>query len=114
MSVAGFDRGDKSRIAGVLIWLSSLQKASGGRRLPLVVEVVQNGADGNHDASRVRKDANHAGAAFDLAVDPPSALPKQPLGQDLVHESAGGDEGSTIGTLRVRNLAPRFDGRLRR
>jgi len=71
MSVAGFDCGDGSSIAGwVDLGHGGLGEVAAVGDLPFVVDVSQDRADEADDGGLVREDADDAGSAFDLLVDP--------------------------------------------
>ena len=71
MSVAGSDCGDDSSIAGrVELGHRALGQVAAVGDLPFVVGVVQHGADEPDDGGLVGEDADDAGSAFDLPVEP--------------------------------------------
>ena len=71
MSVAGFDCGDGFSIAGwVDLGHGGLGEVAAVGDLPFVVDVGQDRADEADDGGLVREDADDAGSAFDLLVDP--------------------------------------------
>src|SRR5215211_6374847 len=71
MSVAGFDCGDGSSIAGwVDLGHGGFGEVAAVGDLPFVVDVGQDRADEADDGGFVREDADDAGSAFDLLVDP--------------------------------------------
>jgi hypothetical protein len=71
MSVASSDFGDDSSIAGrVELGHRALGQVATVRDLPFVVGVVQHGSDEADDGGLVGEDADDAGAAFDLTVEP--------------------------------------------
>ena len=82
MSVAIFDCGDQSSIADrVDLGHGAFGEVAAVGDLPLVVEVVEDGADEADDAGLVGEDADDASAAFDLSVDPLRGLVDQILAQ---------------------------------
>src|SRR5215212_4505739 len=95
MSVAGSDCGDMSSIVcGAEYGHGAFGEIAAIGDLPFIVHVGQDGADKSDYGGLFGEDADHAGAAFDLLVDPLERVGRPHFGPVRPRE---GGEGQHLG-----------------